>query len=118
MISQDVINLLDLKLENNTPILIGKSNIEHIKNRHPYEYDKYFSDIQNILNNPDYIGMSPREESIMFVKEYEVDSEYIRVAIKVTANKNCYVKTLHLLSTCNAERYLEKGTLIKLDKEG
>lgn len=87
MISQDVINLLDLKLENNTPILIGKSNIEHIKNRHPYEYDKYFSDIQNILNNPDYIGMRPREESIMFVKEYEVDSEYIRVAIKVTANK-------------------------------
>lgn len=117
-ISQNVIDLLGLKMESNTPILIGKSNIEHIKNRHPYEYDKYFGEIENILQNPNYIGMNPKENSIMFVKEYEANSEFIRVAIKVTANKKCYAKTLHLLSTCNVERYIEKGTLIKLDKMG
>ena len=31
------------------------------------------------------------------------------------AREKCYAKTLHLLSTCNAERYIEKGTLKKLD---
>lgn len=38
---QPVIDLLNLPdLTTDTPILIGESNIEHIKNRHPYEYEK------------------------------------------------------------------------------
>lgn len=115
-ISQGVIDLLGLQLAYDTPILIGRANVEHIKNRHPYEYDKYYCDIEHILEKPDYVGRNPNDESIIFVKEYQVDAEYIRVAVKVTANNKCYAKTLHLLSTCNVERYIEKGTLIKFDK--
>lgn len=116
-ISQQVIELLNLDIEVDTPIWIGESNVEHIKNRHPYEYDKYFGYIEEILEEPDYVGIDPKEKSVAFVKEYQVDSEFIRVAVRVTANNKCYAKTLHLLSTCNAERYIEKGTLIKLDKK-
>ncbi len=114
-ISQKIIELLQLNLSPNTPVYIGKSNIEHIKNRHPYEYDKYYSDLSNIINLPDYVGLSPKDSSILFVKLYEFDGEYIRVAVKITSVGKCYAKTLHLLSTCNAERYLQKGTLKKLD---
>ena len=114
--SKEVVNLLKLNIDYNTPILIGESNIEHIKSRHPYEYDKYFDDIEYILREPDYVGVNPKDNSIAFVKEYQIDSEYIRVAVRVTPNKQCYAKTLHLLSTYNAERYIEKGTLLKLDK--
>ncbi|MGN0169187.1 MAG: PBECR2 nuclease fold domain-containing protein [Lachnospiraceae bacterium] len=116
-LDQKVIDLLKLELKGGTPIWIGQSNIEHIKNRHPYEYDKYFGKIENILEEPDYIGINPKDRSISFVKEYRVDVEFIRVAVKVTTNKTCYAKTLHLLSTCNAEHYLKKGTLIKLDNK-
>lgn len=70
--TQEVIDLLELNLKADTPIFIGDSNIEHIKSRHPYEYEKY-------------------------------SSEYVRVAVRITANNKCYAKTLHLLSTCNAE---------------
>lgn len=115
--SKEIIDLLNLDIETNTPILIGESNIEHIKNRHPYEYDKYFDDIESILQTPDYIGINPKDKSVAFVKEYQINSEFIRVAVRVTPNKKCYAKTLHLLSSCNAERYIEKGTLIKLDKK-
>lgn len=114
--SKEVVDLLSIQLEYDTPILIGKSNIEHIKRRHPYEYEKYFRDIEMILEEPDYVGINPKDESISFVKEYQADAEFIRVAVKVSAGKKSYAKTLHLLSTCNAERYIEKGTLIKLDK--
>ena len=114
-ISQSVIDVLDLDIAPNTPVFIGKSNIEHIKNRHPYEYEKYLPDIGLIINSPDYVGLSPKDSSILFVKLYEINGEYVRVAVRITTNGKCYAKTLHLLSTCNAERYIEKGTLKKLD---
>ena len=114
-ISPSVIKRLDLKIEPNTPIFIGGSNVEHIKNRHPYEYDKYYKDIGIIINSPDYVGLNPKDGSILFVKLYIIDGEYVRVAVKITSGGKYFAKTLHLLSTCNAERYLEKGTLKKLD---
>ncbi len=114
-ISQAVVDTLDLCIKPNTPVLIGDANIEHIKNRHPYEYDKYYDDIGTIINSPDYVGINPKDASILFVRLYEVNGEYIRVAVKVTTSGKCFAKTLHSLSTCNAERYLEKGTLRKLD---
>lgn len=114
-ISQEVIDLLELDITPNTPVFIGETNLEHIKSRHPYEYDKYLPDIGNIINQPDYVGLSRKDSSILFVKLYEINGEYIRVAVRITSGGKCYAKTLHLLSTCNAERYLEKGTLKKLD---
>lgn len=113
-ISQSVIKRLDLKMEPNTPVFIGESNIEHIKRRHPYEYDKYYKDISLIINAPDYVGLNPKDGSILLVKQYKTDEEYVRVAVKITSGGRCFAKTLHLLSTCNAERYLEKGTLKNL----
>ena len=114
-ISKQIIDILNLNLPPNTPVYIGASNIEHIKNRHPYEFDKYYQDISLIINNPDYVGLNPKDNSILMVKLFQIDNEYIRVAVKVTSKNICYAKTLHLLSSCNAERYLEKGTLKKLD---
>ena len=109
--SRKVIELLQLDMIEGTPIYIGSSNIEHIKNRHPYEYDKYFSCISDILSAPDYVGRNPSDESISFVKYYQMGEEYVRVAVRVTTKGTAFAKTLHLLSTANAEKYIEKGTL-------
>ena len=114
-ISLSVIETLSLELKPNTPVFIGESNIEHIKSRHPYEYDVYYKDISTIINSPDYVGLNPKDGSILFVKLFKVNADYVRVAAKITSGGKCFAKTLHSLSTCNAERYLEKGTLKKLD---
>lgn len=114
-ISQKVIDILGLDISPNTPVFIGKTNLEHIKKRHLYEYEKYLPDLELIINFPDYVGLSPKDNSILFVKLYKIDGEYIRVAVRITSGGKCYAKTLHLLSTCNAERYIQKGTLKKLD---
>ena len=94
-----------------TPIYIGPSNIEHIKSRHPYEYEKYFPYISDIISAPSYVGKNPSDESITFVKFFQIGEEYVRVAVRVTTNGTAFAKTLHLLSTVNAERYIGKGTL-------
>ncbi|MBE5881216.1 MAG: transposase [Lachnospiraceae bacterium] len=114
-LSTDIINLLNLNIAPNTPILIGDSNIDHIKARHPYEYDMYYDRIPEILETPDFVGINPNNNSIQFVKFFYVVNEYIRVAVKISTNKMCFVKSMHLLSTFNAERYIQKGTLKKLD---
>lgn len=114
-ITQKVVDALNLDVLPGTPVFIGETNLEHIKSRHPYEYEKYLPDIGTIIDSPDYVGLSPKDSSILFVKLYEVNGEYIRVAVRITSGGRCYAKTLHLLSTSNAERYIEKGTLKKLD---
>ena len=109
--SQKVIELLQLDITVGTPIYIGSSNVEHIKSRHPYEYDKYFPYVSDIISTPDYVGRNPSDKSISFVKFYQMGEEYVRVAVRVTTNGTAFAKTLHLLSTANAEKYIEKGTL-------
>ena len=117
-INQEVISILGLSgVRAGTPILIGESNIEHIRKRHPYEFDKYFPDIKEIINSPDLVGINPSDHSIAYVKEYLVASEYVKVAVRVTAKGQYYAKSLHSLSTYNAERYIERGTLKRLDKK-
>lgn len=114
-ISQSVIETLGLKLKPETPVFIGESNIEHIKSRHPYEYDVYYKEISMIINFPDYVGLNPKDGSILFVKLFKVNADYVRVAVKIASSGKCFAKTLHSLSICNAERYIEKDTLKKLD---
>lgn len=114
-IKKEVIDILELDISPDTPVYMGETNFEHIRSRHPYEYEKYLPDIGLITEHPDYVGINPKDSSILFVKLYEVHGEYIRVAVRITPGGKCYAKTLHLLSTCNAERYIEKGTLKKLD---
>lgn len=48
-ISERVVNMLHLPISPGTPVFIGESNIEHIKKRHPYEYEKYMPDIGSII---------------------------------------------------------------------
>ena len=115
--SKTVIETLDLhNIPAGTPIFIGESNVEHIKSRHPYEYEKYFCDIRGIIKNPDFVGINPSDSSIAFVKEYLIASEYVKVAVRITGGGTYFAKSLHSLSTYNAERYIAKGTLKKLDK--
>ena len=110
--SKEIIDLLgSTSIREGSPIYLGESNITHIKNRHPYEYDKYFNNIRDIINKPDYVGINPKNGSIGFVKEYRIDSEYIRVAVRCTGKGIFYILSLHLLSTFNVENYIQNGTL-------
>ena len=65
--SQKIIDTLTLNVSVGTPIYIGDSNIEHIKSRHPYEFEKYIDKIEEIISKPDYIGQNPHDSSILFV---------------------------------------------------
>ncbi len=67
-----------------TEIYIGKTNKKHIKQKHPYAYQKYFNDIGKIISYSDYVCISPKDGFIEHMKQYKIENKYVKVASRVT----------------------------------
>jgi len=112
-ISQRVIDLLGLNIKAGTPIYISPSNVEHMVNSHPHDFEDYGMDLESILKNPDYVGLNPNDHSIEYVKLYAVQcKEYIKVAVRVSAGGFYYVRSLYARDTSKMERFIKKGYLL------
>lgn len=83
--------------------------IIHIKKRHP-GLEKYMSDIPDIIKNPDYIGVNPKEtDSIELIK---ILDDNILVAIKLDKNDNhLFVASLYNISNSKLQNRLNSGRI-------
>jgi hypothetical protein len=112
-ISQRVIDLLGLNITAGTPIYLSTSNIEHMINSHPQDFEDYGMDLENILKYPDYVGINPSDGSIEYVKLFQVkNKEYIKVAVRVSAGGNYFARSLYSRDTGKMERFIKKGYLL------
>lgn len=114
MISSQVISVLGLNIAVNTPIFIGASNIAHMQNSHPADYAKYGKNIPDILGSPDYVRINPKDGSIEYVKEYKIDGEFVKVAVRVSAGGNLYARSVYVLNNNRVYDFISKGTLKKI----
>ena len=114
--SSNVIRTLGLDIPAGTPIYIADSNIEHMKTSHPEDYEKYGNELQNIIANPDYVGKNTKDDSIEFTKEYFINGEYVKVAVRVSTQNIYYARSMYVLNPNRVKNFIEKGTLKKLDK--
>lgn len=111
--SEDVINLLNLNIPVGTPIYIGDSNIAHMQHSHPTDFIKYGNDIQDIIEHPDYVGRNTKDNSIEFTKEYVVNGEFVKVAVRISMNNVYYARSLYVLNPNRVKNFIAKGTLKK-----
>ena len=68
----------EIKIEfelNETIVYIGPQNIEHIRNKHPEDYEIYFKSISEIISSPDYYGRNLKDGSIELIKEFEISEK-------------------------------------------
>lgn len=114
-ISEKVKNLLNLSIIDDNNIYIGNSNIKHMQTRHSSDYKKYGNQIQNILKYPDFVGLNPKDNSIEYVKNFLIDNEYVKVAVRILLNGKYYARSLYVLNKKRTENFIKKGTLKKLD---
>ncbi len=114
MISSQVINVLGLNIPVGTPIFIGTSNIAHMQNSHPADYAKYGANISDILSSPDYVRVNQKDNSIEYVKEYKVDGDFVKVAVRVSSGGNFYARSLYILNSNRVQSFIAKGTLKKI----
>ncbi len=114
--SSAVIDILGLNIPAGTPIYVADTNIEHMKASHPEDFKKYGNDIAEIIAFPDYVGQNAKDDSIEFTKEYIINGEYVKVAVRVTAHNVFYARSMYVLNPNRVKNFIEKGTLRSLTK--
>ena len=113
--SSNVIRTLGLDIPAGTPIYVADSNIDHMKTSHPEDFKKYGSELKNIIANPDYVGKNVKDNSIEFTKEYFVNGEYVKVAVRVSSQNVYFASSMYVLNSNRVKNFIAKGTLKKLD---
>ena len=116
-VSPEVEKILNITGIVNRNIYIGESNILHMKSSHPADYEKYKAEIGNILSNPDYIGLNKKDSSIEYVKEFCIDNEFVKVAVRVSQSNRFYARSLYVLNNNRVKNFISKNTLKPIDKK-
>ncbi len=114
--SPEVIDLLGLDIPAGTPIYIAESNIAHMKRSHPNDFKKYGSEIGSIIFSPDYVGKNAKDGSIEFTKEYVINGDFVKIAVRVSLQNIYYARSMYVLNPNRVKNFIKKGTLKKLDK--
>ena len=112
-VTETVEKLLSLANIKDKNIYFAPSNLEHMKNSHPEDFEKYGSRLTEILAVPDYVGQNPKDGSIEYVKEFYVDGEYVKVAVRLSHSDKYFARSLYVLNKNRVKRFIEKGTLKK-----
>ncbi len=114
-ISENIKKLLGLSSVGDDNIYMSATNIAHMESSHPSDYAKYKDQIQNILASPDYVGQNPNDNSIEYVKNFIIDSEYVKVAVRLSSGNKYYARSLYVLNKRRVGNFIKKGTLKKVD---
>ena len=113
IISPTVESTLGITCATDRNIYLGDTNIQHMKNSHPVDYEKYKDELENILSNPDYIGLNPNDDSIEYVKEFIQDNEYVKVAVRISSGDKYFARSMYVLNKNRVRNFIAKGTLKK-----
>lgn len=111
ILCQRVIELLELTLTEGQSILLGESNIAHMVRRHPEDYALYGEYIPVILSKPDYVALNEKDGSIEYVKEMQINTVYVKVAVRVSAHGQLFARSVYRLNTNRVQNFIKKGTL-------
>ena len=85
-----------------------------MQSHHPADWAKYGAELVNILAYPDYVGQNPKDGSIEYVKEFLVDGEFVKVAVRLSGRGYYYARSLYVLNDSRVKNFIAKGTLKKV----
>lgn len=112
--SAHIIEILELDIPVGTPIYIADSNIKRMKTSHPDDFKKYGAELNNIIASPDYVGKNAKDDSIEFTKEFCINGEFVKVAVRVSTRNIYYARSLYVLNPNRVKNFIAKGTLKNL----
>ena len=112
-ISQRLVDLLELDIEAGTPIYIGKSNAIHMSQKHNADYRAFRKHLPEILLKPDYVGINPNDEPVEYVKIFENNGVFVKVAVRISHGNVCYARTIYSRDLAKLTPLVSSGHLIK-----
>lgn len=67
-------------------VIITDERIQHIKDRHPKDYERFCSYIPEIIQNPDYIIRANKPNTATILKEIDDNGEKFQLVLRVLAS--------------------------------
>ncbi len=114
-LTQDVIDRLSLT---RTPcdIILWSDRVEytqkHIKDfESEDDYYKHMSTIPTIVQNPDYVGLHPKDNSIQYVKRID---EIMLAGIRLKDTGSIIFRSSYPITQGKLNNYINSGRLVKL----
>lgn len=100
-------------------VIITDERIAHIKERHPDDYERFYSYIPEILKNPDYIVEANKDNTGVLLKEVETDGEKFKLVLRLAVKndpecyKNSIISFWHIGDTTWRKTLKNKNILYK-----
>lgn len=88
-------------------VILTDKQIEHIKERHPNDYEKYFKYIKEIVENPDYIIRDNKPNTGFLLKMFLEDDKRFQLILRLhTINDiNGYKNSIITFLKINQKKY-------------
>lgn len=116
-VKEQIKELLGIQSDVNV-IKYSKNNLEkHLLKRNHIDALKYFDKIEDILEEPDYVGINPNEKSecLEYIKVFD---ENILVALKIHSSEEFYyIPSMYTITDYKLQSRLFSGRLKKVDKK-
>ena len=69
-------------------VIITDERIEHIKERHPNDYERYYQYIEQAVIQPDYIIESHKINTALILKEFNDDDLQFKMVLRLLTSKD------------------------------
>lgn len=69
-------------------VIITDEQIEHIKERHPDDYERFYSYIPDIIEKPDYILKANKPNTAVILKQVQSQGEKFQLVLKLKTSED------------------------------
>lgn len=88
-------------------VIITSERVQHIKDRHPGDYERYFRYMQNVVENPDFILEANKPNSALILKHIEENGKNYKLILrlKTSRDQNEYKNSVISFQKVEDKRY-------------
>ena len=88
-------------------VILTEKQIEHIKERHPNDYELYFKYIKEIVEDPDYIIRDTKPNTGFLLKEFVKEDKRFQLILRLHTNEDVlgYKNSIITFLKINSKKY-------------
>lgn len=69
-------------------VIITEERISHIKERHPYDFEKYCDYLRKIVEEPDYIIQSNKSNTALILKAFDEEDNSFKTILRLKTSSD------------------------------
>lgn len=69
-------------------VVITDNQIQHIKDRHPNDYERFSQYFGDIIANPDYIIETKKPNTALILKQIQIEHEIFKTVLRLVTSKD------------------------------